>query len=585
MIDTADWIIIAASLLISLGIGWWAARKTANNAESYFLAGRDMPWWLLGISMVATTFAADTPPFVTQIVRESGAAANWTWWAFMFSGLLTTFMFARRWRRAGVVTDVEFYELRYGGKVGRFLRGFRALYLGLFNIIIIAWVSLAAIKILGIMLGIPPWQTVLIGVGITLLYSAIGGLRSVLLVDLFQFALAMIGSIAATWYVLSMDQIGGLDGLFGHAAVQDKMNLFPKTDSGWIKLFIIPFALQWWSSYYPGSEQGGGGYVAQRVMAARNEKDATKASLFFNLAHYALRPWPWLLIAFASLIIYPTVESIGVAHPEFPSDKLADDTAYPAMIALLPAGLKGLVLASLIAAYISTLSTQVNVGSSYLTHDFWHRFIQPNASEKDHVRTGRIASVVILLLGSWISLKLTSIGQLFHITLAVGAGTGLVYLLRWLWWRVNAWSEIAAMIGAVISSYLFMPKATLTFTDPFGWGAEMGDWYYAAIVGLTTLIWLVATFLTRPESEETLLKFVARTSPPGANWSRFEGPGHVSDGHSAGRDLLQAFLGCTIIIGTLLTTGYFLYGNNATAGILLVITVVSSAALFRSFKN
>ena len=586
MIDTADWIIIATSLLISLGIGWWAAKKTANNSESYFLAGRDMPWWLLGISMVATTFAADTPPFVTQIVRESGVASNWTWWAFLFSGLLTTFMFARRWRRAGVVTDVEFYELRYGGKAGGFLRGFRALYLGLiFNVIVIAWVSLAAIKILGIMIGLSPIETILIGVGVTLVYSAIGGLRSVLLVDLFQFALAMIGSIAATWYVLNMEQVGGLEGLFSNPSVQDKMNLFPKTDSGWIKLLIIPFALQWWSSYYPGSEQGGGGYVAQRMMAAKNERHAAKAGLLFNIAHYALRPWPWILIALASIVVFPTVESIGAAFPDFDKSKLADDAAYPAMIAQLPVGLKGLVLASLIAAYISTLSTQVNVGASYLTQDFWHRFVKPNASEKEHVLTGRIFTVLVLILGSVVALSLNNAGQIFNITLAIGAGTGLVYLLRWLWWRVNAWSEIAAMIGAGVSSYLFVPKETLAFADPFGWAAAMGDWSYAAIVALTTVIWLVATLVTKPESEKTLKNFVARTSPPGKNWSRFEGPDHVPDGHSAGRDLLLAFLGCILIIGTLLTTGYFLYGNHAAAGILLVLTAASSAGLFYSFKK
>ncbi|MDG2126254.1 MAG: hypothetical protein P8J87_21310 [Verrucomicrobiales bacterium] len=367
--------------------------------------------------------------------------------------------------------------------------------------------------------------------------------------------------------------------------MQDKMNLFPKTDSGWIKLFIIPFALQWWSSYYPGSEQGGGGYVAQRMMAAKNERHASKAGLLFNIAHYALRPWPWILIALASIIVFPTVESIGTAFPDFDKGKLADDAAYAAMIAQLPAGLKGLVLASLIAAYISTLSTQVNVGASYLTQDFWHRFVQPDATEKEHVITGRIATVVVLLLGSVVALSLNNAGQIFNITLAIGAGTGLVYLLRWLWWRVNAWSEIAAMIGAGVSSYFFVPKSTLTFADPFGWAAAMGDWSYAAIVVLTTVIWLVATFLTRPESEETLKNFVARTSPPGSNRSRFEGPDHVPDGHSAGRDLLQTFFGSIIIIGAILTTGYFLYGNYATAGILLVITTASSAALFRSFRD
>jgi len=367
--------------------------------------------------------------------------------------------------------------------------------------------------------------------------------------------------------------------------VQEKMNLFPKSDSGWIKLFIIPFALQWWSSYYPGSEQGGGGYVAQRMMAAKNEKHATKASLLFNIAHYALRPWPWILIALASIIVFPTVESIGAAFPDFDKSKLADDAAYPAMIAQLPIGLKGLVLASLIAAYISTLSTQVNVGASYLTQDFWHRFVKPNASEKEHVLTGRIATVLVLLLGSLVALTLNNAGQIFNITLAIGAGTGLVYLLRWLWWRVNAWSEIAAMIGAGVASYLFVPEETIAFADPFGWAAAMGDWAYAAIVALTTIIWLIATFLTKPESEETLKNFVSRTSPPGKNWQRFQAPDHSPDTHSAGQDLLNVFLASITIIGILLTTGYFLYRDYTLAGILLLITLASSTTLYKALRD
>lgn len=586
MIGSIDWIIIALSLILSLAIGWWAARKTEGSSESYFLAGRNMPWWLLGISMVATTFAADTPPFVTQIVRESGVAANWIWWAFMFSGLLTTFMFARRWRRSGVVTDVEFYELRYGGKSGKFLRAFRALYLGLFfNVIVIAWVSLAAIKILGIMLGLEPWQTVIIGAGVTMLYSAAGGLRSVLLVDMFQFILAMGGAIAAAYYIVNMEQIGGMSALISHPSVQAKMNFLPTTPDGWVTLFIIPFALQWWSSYYPGSEQGGGGYVAQRMMAAKNERHAMHASLFFNIAHNALRPWPWILVALASIIVFPDIESIGAAFPDFAKDKLGDDAAYSAMIAQLPAGMKGLVLASLIAAYISTLSTQVNVGASYLSQDFWHRFIKPNAPERTHARTGRYATVIVLVLGSLVALTLNNAGQIFTITLAIGAGTGLVYLLRWLWWRVNAWSEISAMIGAGISSYFFVPKSTLSFCDPFGWAEILGPWSYAAIVALTTVIWFLVTFLTAPETEATLQKFVARTSPPGKNWQRFELPGHIRDPHSAGRDLLQVFLASIAIIATIIGTGYFLYQDSIPAIFCLTLTVVSTVTLIRVIRK
>ncbi len=574
MAETLDWIIIALSLLISLGIGWWAARSTKSNPESFFLAGRSMPWWLLGISMVATTFAADTPTLIADLVRQDGVAANWLWWGFIFSGMLTTFMFARRWRRSGLLTDVEFYELRYGGKRGEFLRGFRALYLGLvFNVIVIAWVSLAAIKIFAIMLGLEPWQTILIGAGVTMVYAAIGGLRSVLLVDLFQFTLAMIGSVAATYYVLNMESIGGLEGLFSHEAVKEKMNLFPKTTDTWVTLFIIPFALQWWSAYYPGSEPGGGGYVAQRMMAAKDEKNASWASLLFNILHYALRPWPWILIALASIVVFPTVDSIGTAFPDFDKSKLGHDVAYPAMIAQLPAGLKGVVLASLIAAYISTLSTQVNVGASYLSQDFWHRFVQRDTSQKTQVMTGRIATVIVLAAGSLLALTLTNAKQIFEITLSIGAGTGLVYLLRWLWWRVNAWSEIAAMVGAFVATYLFGNKEILPFADPFGWGELVGSWTYAAIVATTTLIWLITTFLTRPESDETLTRFAKRTSPPGRSWNRF----HESEDQdpSMGNEFLMIFLGSTAIIAAILTTGYFLYGQYGAAAGVAMLALVS----------
>ncbi|MDA8968920.1 hypothetical protein N9F48_02515 [Akkermansiaceae bacterium] len=428
-------------------------------------------------------------------------------------------------------------------------------------------------KIFAVMLGLDPWQTVLIGAGVTMVYAAIGGLRSVLLVDLFQFILAMIGSVAATYYVLNMECIGGLDGLFSHEAVKEKMNIFPKTTDTWVTLFIIPFALLWWSAYYPGSEQGGGGYVAQRMMAAKDEKNASWASLFFNIAHYALRPWPWIIIALASIIVFPTVDSIGTAFPDFDKSKLGHDVAYPAMIAQLPAGLKGVVLASLIAAYISTLSTQVNVGASYLSQDFWHRFVKPDASQKTQVMTGRIATVIVLAAGSLLALTLTNAKQIFEITLSIGAGTGLVYLLRWLWWRVNAWSEIAAMIGAFVATYLFGNKAVLPFADPFGWNALVGSWGYAAIVATTTLIWLIATFLTRPESEETLTRFAKRTSPPGTSWNRY----HQSEdqGPSMGTELLMVFLGSTAIISVLLTTGYILYGQYGTAAGVGFLAIVS----------
>lgn len=583
MIGTFDWVVIAASLAISLGIGWWATKKNQGTAESFFLAGRSMPWWLLGVSMVATTFAADTPTLITDWVRTDGVSKNWLWWSLVFSGLLTTFVFARRWRRSGVMTDVEFYELRYSGAGGRILRGFRALYLGLlFNVFIIAIVSLAAIKIMGILIGISPMQTIMIGAGATMLYSVAGGLRSVLLVDFFQFALAMIGSIAATWYILNMAQVGGLEGLFANEAVQAKMSLFPSTADTWVALFIIPIALQWWTAYYPGAEPGGGGYIAQRIFAAKDEKHATKASLFFNVAHYALRPWPWILVALASIVVFPTLESISTAFPHLAADKLGHDAAYPAMVAQLPVGLKGVVLASLIAAYISTLSTQVNLASSYLTEDFWKRFFEPKASDRKQVLVGRLTSAMVLILGSLVALTLTNAAQMFNIILMIGAGTGLVYLLRWIWWRVNAWSEISATVAAVISAYLFTGKGDISFADPFGWAVAMGPWAYVGPVILTTAVWLIVTFLTAPESQETLANFADKTSPPGKGWDRFRTKDRDPNEPSVGSDLIKVFFGSAAIIAVLLGTGLTLYGDHLQGLILIAIGTVVLVPLFQA---
>jgi len=583
MIETLDWFIIAASLATSLGIGWWATTQNQGNSESFFLAGRSMPWWLLGVSMVATTFAADTPTLITDWVRTDGVAKNWLWWSFVFSGLLTTYVFAKRWRRSGVMTDVEFYELRYSGVGGRFLRGFRALYLGLlFNVFIIAIVSLAAIKIMAILMGLTPLQTMLIGAGATLLFSVAGGLRSVLFVDFFQFLLAMGGSIAATIYVLNMEQVGGLEGLFAHQSVQEKMSFVPSTQEAWVALFIIPIAIQWWTAYYPGAEPGGGGYIAQRIFAAKDEQHATKASLFFNLAHYALRPWPWILIGLASLVVFPTLESIGEAFPNLAKDKIGHDAAYPAMVAQLPTGLKGVVLASLIAAYVSTLSTQVNLASSYLTKDFWKRFIAPDLSEKRQVMIGRFMTALVLALGSCVALLFTNAAQMFDLVLMIGAGTGLVYLLRWTWWRVNAWSEISATIAAVFSSYLFVGKATLPFADPFGWAESLGPWSYLGTVIFTTVVWFIVTLVTAPESTETLTRFADRTSPPGRGWKRFRTKPVDPDEASVGSDLLKVFFGSGAILAVLLGTGLAIYGNMIPSVILLLVGGVILGALFKS---
>jgi Na+/proline symporter len=382
-----------------------------------------------------------------------------------------------------------------------------------------------------------------------------------------------------------MDSIGGLDGLFANEAVQSKMSLVPTEDSNWVSFFIIPIALMWWTNYYPGAEPGGGGYIAQRTLAAKNEGHATKANLFFNVAHYALRPWPWILIALASLVVFPTLDSIDQAFPNLEEGKLGHDVAYPAMIAQLPAGLKGVVLASLIAAYISTLSTQVNLASSYLTNDFWKRFCNKSASEGQQILVGRVSSVLVLALGSLVALAFTNAAQMFDVLLMVGAGTGLVYLLRWLWWRVNAWSEISASLTAIVSSYLFTSKSTLPFADPFGWAVAMGPWNYVGPVILTTFVWLVVTFLTKPEDPKTLTDFANLTSPPGSGWDRFRTKKNDPNEPSMGSDLLKVFFGSAGIIAVLIGTGMTIYGDYLPGVPLLFAGLCVLAPLFRSPVN
>ena len=405
MLSTLDWGIVAAYFALALGVGLWASKQAKSDAAGYFLAGRNMPWWLLGVSMVATTFSTDTPNLVTDLVRQQGVSGNWAWWAFLLTGMVTVFVYARLWRRSGVLTDISFYELRYGGRPAAFLRGFRALYLGLvFNVLVMATVSLAAIKLGGILLGWPGWLTLLVTCSITLAYSVLGGLRAVILTDFVQFILAMVGSVWAASWILGLPEVGGLEGLLSHPDVQPKLAMLPDLSDpdAWIPMLLIPLAVQWWSSYYPGAEPGGGGYIAQRMFSAKDEGHAVGATLLFNVAHYALRPWPWILVALASIVVFPDLDALRMAFPAIAEDKVGHDLAYPAMLSLLPSGLLGLVAASLLAAFMSTMSTQLNLGASYLVHDFYGRFIRPDASERQRVVAGQVATGVSLVIGAGI---------------------------------------------------------------------------------------------------------------------------------------------------------------------------------------
>ena len=575
-LSTLDWIIVGAYFALSLAVGLWASKQAGKDTRSFFLAGRNMPWWLLGVSMVATTFSTDTPNLVTDLVRQNGVSGNWAWWAFLLTGMLTVFVYARLWRRSGVLTDIEFYELRYSGNPAAFLRGFRALYLGLvFNVLVMGAVSLAAVKFGEIVLGIPGWLTLTIACSITLAYSALGGLKAVIITDFVQFTLAMIGSVWGMFYILGLPKIGGISGLIAHSNVTDKLALIPDMSDPnlWVPVLLVPLAVQWWASYYPGSEPGGGGYIAQRMFSAKDESNAVGATLLFNVAHYALRPWPWILIALSSLIIFPELKDIQSAFPNLPADKLGHDVAYPAMLTLLPSGLLGLVAASLIAAFMSTMSTQLNLGASYLVNDFYHRFIKQNASEKELVMAGRLFTVVSIILGGGLGLMLTSAGQAFTLLLMIGAGTGLIYILRWFWWRINAYTEIVAMISSIIiAGYFNLGDSTLE-----GW--------QKIVIGalLTTIVWILATYFTPPEDDETLIKFVKKVNPGGPGWAKYSN-GVSTEPWPVPNGILSMLLGCVAVYGFLLGVGQFIYGQNESGSILVGLGVISSIGLYKIWK-
>ena len=578
IIEVIDWIIIAIYFLTALGIGIWSSKKAGSDTTSFFLAGRNMPWWLLGISMVATTFSTDTPNLVTDLVRQKGVSGNWAWWAFLLTGMLTVFVYAKLWRRSNVLTDIEFYELRYSGKPAAFLRGFRALYLGLiFNVLVMGTVSLAAIKFGEILLGWQGWFTLLIACSVTIIYSVLGGLRAVIITDFVQFILAMIGSVFAMLYILNLPQIGGVKNLVLHENVRDSLSLFPdfSDPNSWIPVMFVPLAVQWWASYYPGAEPGGGGYIAQRMFSAKNENHAIGATLLFNICHYALRPWPWIIIALSSLIIFPELKDIQSAFPKLPESKLGHDVAYPAMLTLLPPGLLGLVAASLIAAFMSTMSTQLNLGASYLVNDFYSRFINTSANEDQLVLVGRLFSVVSVIMGAGLGLLLTDASQAFQLLLMIGAGTGLIYILRWFWWRINAYTEIIAMVSSIIIAYYFN-----FINDDYAPWMEL-------IIGalLTTSIWVFATFVTPPEDDKTLKRFVKIVNPGGPGWKNYKQKNQAEE-WSVPSGILSMMLGTIAVYSVLLATGSFIYGNYPVAIILTSSFIICTFFLFKVwFKN
>ena len=594
-LSTFDIVLIVIFFAITLFIGIYVSKQSGKSSVDYFLSGRSMPWWLLGVSMVATTFSTDTPNLVTDIVRTNGVSGNWVWWAFLITGLLTVFVYAKLWRKSQVKTDIEFYELRYGGAPARFLRGFRAIYLGIiFNILAMAGVTLAAIKIGGIMLGLQPWETVVYAGVITVVFSALGGFKGVVYTDFILFFTAMAGAIGAAYYLVGLPEVGGLEALLQNENVAEKLSILPdfSNKEALITLLIIPLAVQWWSSWYPGAEPGGGGYIAQRMLAAKNENHAIGATFFFNIMHYALRPWPWIIVALASLVIFPDLASIQEAFPNVAEDKLGHDLAYSAMLTKLPSGLLGLVLASLVAAYMSTISTHLNWGASYVVNDFYKQQINKNASEKELVSVGRIATVLLMVCSALFALVLQNALQLFDIILMFGAGTGLIFILRWFWWRINAWSEISAMFASGIVSILiaFTSLGEILFGD----GGMMPSWTrFPFIVLITTIVWVAITYLTKSEGQEVLQNFYKKIQPGGPGWRKVVDEANANNinvvdskvGWSVPSGILAMVVGCVLIYSVMFATGSYIYGETVKALILTFVAVVAAFLLVRLWKK
>ena len=578
-----DWTVIAAYFLFNLGIGLYYARRAGGSTSEFFLSGRNVPWWLAGTSMVATTFAADTPLAVTGFVARNGIAGNWLWWNFVMSGMLTVFLYARLWRRAGVMTDIEFAELRYSGKPAAFLRGFRALYLGLpINCIILGWVNLAMVKILEITLGLDKKHAILVVIGMllfTAFYTAISGLWGVLVTDLFQFALKM--SMVIVLAILAVNAVGGIDAMKSKIGAMDaasgsgsRLAFFPGFDSAWMPVttLFVYLAVIWWSTWYPGAEPGGGGYIAQRIFSAKNEKHGLFATLWFNIAHYALRPWPWILTALASLILYPTLVDKESGYIK----TLLDPNVFPTY-------LRGFMLAAFAAAYMSTIGTQLNWGASYVINDFYRRFVQRDSTEKHYVIASQIVTVLLMIASLIVTFYMESIGGAWKLLLVTGAGTGTVLLLRWYWWRINAWSEVSAMICAAVVSIFLQSVLKWDSDKPLDFAYLM-----LVTVGTTTVVWVAVTFMTSPEPMETLVAFYRRVRPEGPGWNGIAARAELSQAHAQGRLSLQFanwILGCALIYGSLFGIGKLIFKEWLTGALFLLVAIVSGALITRNLSR
>ncbi len=576
-----DWAIVALSLTVAFIPALLLARRAGANTSEFFTSGRAAPWWLIGVSMVATTFSTDTPNLVTDLVRTGGVSGNWVWWAFLLTGMATVFFYARMWRRSGAMTDLEFYEIRYSGRAASFVRGFRAVYLGLiFNCIIMATVNLAAAKIASILLGWPMWQTLLVCASLNIVFAAVSGLWGVLVADLIQFGIAMAGSFAAAWFALQRPEVGGLAGLFAQLPAQTYAFLPDLTD--WtvtLTVLILPLTVQWWSVWYPGAEPGGGSYIAQRMLAARSEKDALVGTLFFNVAHYGLRTWPWIIVALSSILVFPRLDDIARAFPDVPAGMIGHDIAYPAMLTFLPVGWLGLMVAGLLAAYVSTIVTHLNWGTSYLVHDLYRRFITPDATERHYVAVGRVVTALLMVVAAGLTYYIETAGAGFRLLLSIGAGTGLLYLLRWYWWRVNASAEIAAMAGSFLTAIGFEVARRM--------GAEIPAHVSLLItVAVTTVVWVVAAFVGPRTDPAVLARFYTLVRPAGPGWKDIRAASGVSaSSDSIPQAMLGWVFGVLFVYAALFGTGSYLAGNSQLFGIWMIVFSTSGFGAYRVLQG
>ncbi len=559
-----DWVAVIAFFAIVVGIALWCSRRAGSDAKDFFLSGRSMPWWLIGVSMCAATTSTNSANMFTQFIREDGLAANWKWWAFLLTGLTTVFVYAKLWVRSGATTDVEFYELRYGGRAAAFLRGFRSLYLGvIFNTISTGLVLLGAIKIGQTMLGLDPWVILAVTAVASVVYSAIGGLRGAVYTDFFLFAIVMIGAFVALYYALALPEVGGFAQMMSHPAVQAKLDFFPSLDNTdlFVSVFAIPVAIQWWNVWYPGSEPGGGGYIVQRMLSAKSENHCVAGSVLYNVMNYALRPWPWYLVAFASLIVFPDLASLQKAFPNVDPSLVKGDMAYPAMLTFVPRnGWYGVTVAAMMGALFSTVAAHLNMGASYVANDWWKRFMRPNASERELIFVGRVAVVVLMVASSLLAPCLQSAGKAFNLVLQVGAGTGLIFLLRWFWMRINAWSEITAMAVS------FLVALFLNLVYPLFGGPALKSWHVLVIcMVVTTIAWVTVTFATRPTDAAVI--------------DRFRRTVRV-DGADVGRGLVAMTFASLAVYALMFAVGSFIYTETVRGLILTGIACGAGSALY-----